>query len=334
MGMFDDYQPVPAIDCPWCGRLISVWQGRDGPNVLVLWVQGQRRPADALPDEAELRPTGALDELELPESFRIIGWCPADHRTEARCACDDGVWTETDYSKTQQLADEATERRRIDLLRRSWSRRKYEYVGDGAEAAATTPPGKQIMRRRDLNEFLADRTDEAEEPFTYVVVDGLLRVSPRRSEHVACAGHGPVEAAGEISFDQDDERLWRVSEVSNQSAGYCPESSCFDAVEDALWLPGIEHPGGFTSAFELPSSQLRRSTGPSGTVEPFSRQRASDYFRRRRAEGSASGLKRVGVMPPGRTSGSTLVGAARGSTVVQALAAIAPRPAGEDRREA
>jgi hypothetical protein len=33
--------------------------------------------------------------------------------------------------------------------------------------------------------------------------------------------------------------------------GYCPESSCCDAVEDALWLAGIEHPGGFTSAFEL-----------------------------------------------------------------------------------
>lgn len=251
--MFDDYEPVPAIDCPWCGQLIRLWQGKDGPNVLVRWIQGQRRPVEGLPPESasEVRPAGALDDLELPASFAITGWCPSDHRTEARCSCVDGVWTDSDLSETQRLADEATERARVDLLRRSWSRRKYQYVGDGAEAAATTPPGRQIMRRRDLDEFLSERIDEVEEPFTYVVVDGVLRVAARRSEHVACAGHGPVEAAGEISFERDDDGRWRVSEVSNQSAGYCPESSCFDAVDHALSLPGIEHPGGFTSAFEF-----------------------------------------------------------------------------------
>lgn len=250
MGMFDEYEPTPAIDCPWCGKLIGIWQGKDGPSVLVRWVQGQRQPLETLGDE-DARPTGAFDDLALPESFVITGWCPSDHVTEARCSCVDGVWTDTDFSETQRLADEATERGRVDLLRRSWSRQKYEYVGDGAENVATTPPGQQILRRRDLNDFLSERVDETEEPFTYVVADGVLRVAPRRSEHVACAGHGSVEAAGEISFEQDDDGRWRVTEVSNQSAGYCPESSCFDAVEDALWLPGIEHPGGFTSAFEF-----------------------------------------------------------------------------------
>lgn len=251
--MSDNYRPVPAIDCPWCGKSISVWQGKAGPNVLVRWVQGQRRPMEALPDDvaAEVRSTGALADLELPGSFRITGWCPAGHTTEARCACVDGVWTDTDYSETQQLADEATERRRIELLRRSWSRRKYPYVGDDAAADVATPPGRRVLRRHDLNEFLAEHAADVDEPFTFVVVDGVLRVAPRRSEHVACSGHQPVEAAGEITFEADDDGRWRVSEVTNHSTGFCPESSCFDAIEDALWVPGIEHPGRFTTAFEF-----------------------------------------------------------------------------------
>lgn len=64
----------------------------------------------------------------------------------------------------------------------------------------------------------------------------------------------PVETLG----DEDARPTGALNDLAlpesfaiNQSAGYCPQSSCFDAVEDALWLPGIEHPGGFTSAFEF-----------------------------------------------------------------------------------
>ncbi|WP_308364746.1 hypothetical protein [Streptomyces sp. ISL-86] len=37
-----------------------------------------------------------------------------------------------------------------------------------------------------------------------------------------------------------------VSEVSNQSTGYCPDLSSWPAVADALDAAGIEHPVGFT----------------------------------------------------------------------------------------
>jgi hypothetical protein len=88
--------------------------------------------------------------------------------------------------------------------------------------------------------------DELAEPFTFVIgLDGSLRVAPRRSEHVACAGGAPVLSAGEITFVHD-QGYWRVSEVSNQSAGYCPDPASWPAVAAALDRAGLEHPGRFT----------------------------------------------------------------------------------------
>lgn len=88
--------------------------------------------------------------------------------------------------------------------------------------------------------------DEVAEPFTFVIgLDGSLRVGPRRTEHVTCAGGAPVLSAGEITF-RYDQGYWRVSEVSNQSAGYCPDPASWPAVATALDRAGLEHHGGFT----------------------------------------------------------------------------------------
>jgi hypothetical protein len=88
--------------------------------------------------------------------------------------------------------------------------------------------------------------DERAEPFTFVVgLDGTLRLAPRRSEHVACAAGAPVLSAGEITVVHDRGR-WIVSEISNQSAGYCPDPASWPAVSDALDRAGLEHPGHFT----------------------------------------------------------------------------------------
>jgi hypothetical protein len=81
-------------------------------------------------------------------------------------------------------------------------------------------------------------------------VVGDLYVAPRRSEHVACAGGRPVLSAGEITFTRQDRR-WTVTEVSNQSTGYCPEPSAWPAVAAACKRAGLEHPGEFTTAFEF-----------------------------------------------------------------------------------
>lgn len=98
-----------------------------------------------------------------------------------------------------------------------------------------------------FEEWASTRTaDELSEPFTYVVdVDGILRLAPRRSEHVACAGGEAVLSAGEMSFREESGRFV-VDEVSNQSTGYCPDVGSWSAVSDALDRAGILHPAGFT----------------------------------------------------------------------------------------
>jgi hypothetical protein len=87
--------------------------------------------------------------------------------------------------------------------------------------------------------------EEQAEPFTFVIdLSGTLRIAPRRSEHVACAGGEPVLSAGEITF-LHDAHGWVVSEISNHSTGYCPDPASWPAVGDALDRAGLRHPGRF-----------------------------------------------------------------------------------------
>lgn len=126
--------------------------------------------------------------------------------------------------------------------------RRYRYVGpvqlrDQAATLDTVGVGTYAV----LTEWLARRDhQELLEPFTFVVAgSGLLRVAPRRSEHVALAGGRDVLAAGEMTFAPASAG-WRVTQVSNQSTGYCPDPDCWPAVAQALDLVGVHHPGDFT----------------------------------------------------------------------------------------
>ena len=126
---------------------------------------------------------------------------------------------------------------------------RYRYVGPVdllalVDAGAT---GTAIASPEDFTAWAAARTgDELAEPFTYVVpTDGVLRLAPRRSEHVVCAGGAAVSAAGEITFAAERGRR-SVTEVSNQSTGYCPDVTCWPAVAAALDRAGLAHPGRLT----------------------------------------------------------------------------------------
>lgn len=77
-----------------------------------------------------------------------------------------------------------------------------------------------------------------------VTAEGALRVAPRRSEHVACAGGDEVLAAGEATLSRDA----RVVEASNLSTGYCPEPACWSALAEALDRAEIPRPAGFAHA--------------------------------------------------------------------------------------
>jgi hypothetical protein len=129
----------------------------------------------------------------------------------------------------------------------------YRYIGPAAirERAAQEPAGTIIASRDRLAAWLRGHPEALREGATFVVdVEGALRLAPRRSEHVACAGGGPVRAAGELRFEMRAESA-AVVEASNQSTGYAPEPQSWTALRAALDALGIEHPGGYTTAFEF-----------------------------------------------------------------------------------
>jgi hypothetical protein len=127
--------------------------------------------------------------------------------------------------------------------------RGYRYAGPAllAERARPGPDVITVTAADVLATWLAGRPpDELNEPVTFVVgLDGRLRLAPRRSEHVDCAAGQPVLAAGEVLFVRDMSG-WLVSEISNQSAGYCPDLDSWPAVAMALDGVGVAHPGDFT----------------------------------------------------------------------------------------
>lgn len=107
--------------------------------------------------------------------------------------------------------------------------------------------GCRIGSAADFDSWVAERSAaELGEPFTFVVgTDGVLRLAPRRSEHVACADGESVLSAGEISFTRVAGR-WIVGDVSNHSTGYCPDVSSWSAVAQALDCVGLGRPSAFT----------------------------------------------------------------------------------------
>ncbi|MEW1566454.1 hypothetical protein AB0454_26120 [Streptomyces sp. NPDC093509] len=127
--------------------------------------------------------------------------------------------------------------------------RSYRYVGPIELKGAVRPGagGRCIGSAGDFRSWIVEQSAaELAEPFTFVVDrDGVLRLAPRRSEHVACAGGDLVLSAGEISFIREADR-WTVSEVSNQSTGYCPDVTSWAEVARALDAVELRRPSRFT----------------------------------------------------------------------------------------
>lgn len=124
--------------------------------------------------------------------------------------------------------------------------RLYRYVGSESARANAEDygPGARITSRVQFAKWVAAHPEAVSEAATYVVdEDGVLRLAPRRSEHVACAQGGAVMAAGEIAFAWD---LSRVAWCSNQSSGYCPEPSSWGPLCAALGALGVAPPEAFT----------------------------------------------------------------------------------------
>ncbi|MFF8693788.1 hypothetical protein ACF08W_16450 [Streptomyces sp. NPDC015144] len=127
--------------------------------------------------------------------------------------------------------------------------RRYRYVGPAElkKLVQADHGGRSIRSAVDFGAWVSALTSaELAEPFTFVVDGGgVLRLAPRRREHVVCADGGEVLSAGEMSFREESGR-WAVEEVSNQSTGYCPDVGSWSAVAGALDRIGLRRPPGFT----------------------------------------------------------------------------------------
>src|SRR5215216_5413870 len=134
--------------------------------------------------------------------------------------------------------------------------RLYHYVGPAEIKArvAGCPAGTRVRSTADILAWIRGTgqrpgTDGLVAATFVIDASGDLLVADRHSEHVACAGGGPVLSAGEVFFDLSDAASGvRVDEITNQSTGYCPEPASWPAVRDPLDRAGLAHPGGFTRA--------------------------------------------------------------------------------------
>jgi hypothetical protein len=133
--------------------------------------------------------------------------------------------------------------------------RLYQYVGPKriADRIGPHPTGTPIQSAQDVLAWVRHSHQElsgGQVTATFVVNEaGGLLVADRRTEHVACAGGGPVRSAGELTFAVG--RSVRVVNVSNQSTGYCPEPETWPVVAVALERAGLEAPAGFELVCEF-----------------------------------------------------------------------------------
>ncbi|HSA52023.1 MAG TPA: hypothetical protein VLH10_18195 [Yinghuangia sp.] len=129
------------------------------------------------------------------------------------------------------------------------TRQTYRYIGPPDLRGLVRPGcgGTPVRTHADFARWVSEQTaEDLAEPFTYVVdTAGVLRLAPRRSEHVVCAEGEDVLGAGEVGFLVLD-GSWAVGDVSNQSTGYCPDTASWPRVAEALDRVGIIRPAGFT----------------------------------------------------------------------------------------
>lgn len=215
-------------------------QGAASPKVKVNRCpgSGSRRAVIARRIPGSARPRAPHDRVEVAE--RLV-----------RHRADQDAWAMPSDPPTTSPISERPWPMSVTVGPMGDGRRRCHYVGPPELLGAVRPgdEGRLVSTPEDVAAWLATRGhEERAEPFTFVVgLDGALRLAPRRSEHVACAGGAPVLSAGEITFAWDGD-AWTVSAVSNQSTGYCPDPDSWPAVDEALDRAGLTHPGHFTDA--------------------------------------------------------------------------------------
>ncbi len=122
MGMFDEYVPDPPLCCPACGSQLNGWQGKGGPNALMVWRQGVMGPIDqAIEDEEIKLEPRQLAAFRLPDEFRIYTQCcDARFFVDAYCKTTDETWSHTDLVTAETAKQQKQERRGEFKVRIRW----------------------------------------------------------------------------------------------------------------------------------------------------------------------------------------------------------------------
>ncbi len=132
----------------------------------------------------------------------------------------------------------------------------YFYIGPKEIAAKVDPQyeGCKISQIEDIQKWVKASNQTIVNDVviaTFIINEAaILVLSDRHSEHVACAGGRNVLSAGEITFNFEEGEVY-ISEITNQSTGYCPKPSSWTVVDLVLNKLKIAHPKYFTSAFEF-----------------------------------------------------------------------------------
>lgn len=133
----------------------------------------------------------------------------------------------------------------------------YSYVGSQEifDAIDFNFTGYKISKSEDILDWIKLTNQEITNNSviaTFIINEKQeLVINDRHSEHVLCAGGKNVISAGEITFLVKGKNQVLISEISNQSTGYCPQPESWDYVKEVLSKIGIEHPNYFTLAFEF-----------------------------------------------------------------------------------
>lgn len=127
----------------------------------------------------------------------------------------------------------------------------YEYVGP-PELRAHPLQTERFLIGSPVDALRwAQKQPHGEMVATFVADEsGKLWLANRRSEHIACARGGRVQAAGELELEISGKRV-EVVTATNQSTGFCPRIESWGALELALDAVGLTHPPYWTTAFEF-----------------------------------------------------------------------------------
>ncbi len=133
----------------------------------------------------------------------------------------------------------------------------YSYVGSQEiiNSVDFNFTGYKISKCEDITNWIKKTSQELvnNTVIATFIINGnhQLVISDRHSEHVLCAGGKKVVSAGEISFFFEDKQTVLISEITNQSTGYCPKPESWEYVDKVLSKIEIDYPSHFTLSFDF-----------------------------------------------------------------------------------